>query len=54
MKLNVTKLVTAMYILHEMPNLRQIICHANVLLSKIMHNIHNKLFVTFREDIYGI
>ena len=37
MKLNVTKLLTTMFTLHEIPNLRQIICHANVLLLKIMH-----------------
>ena len=31
-KLNVTKILTAMFTLNETPNLRQIICHENVLL----------------------
>ena len=31
-KLNVTKIWTAMFTLNEIPNLRQIICHENVLL----------------------
>ena len=31
-KLNVTKIWTAMFTLNETPNLRQIICHENVLL----------------------